>query len=79
MTEAPFAKEDFLQELVEKYPDLLAGDQMDSTESRRWLLVARELGVPDDEGAADSVVTRPLISGSRRHPDTCGSEKKLRH
>src|ERR1035437_6051798 len=53
MTEAPFAKEDFLQELVEKYPDLLAGDQMDSTESRRWLLVARELGVPDDEGAAD--------------------------
>lgn len=53
MTEAPFAKEDFLQELLAKYPDLLAGDQMDVTESRRWLLVARELGIPDDEEAAD--------------------------
>jgi hypothetical protein len=53
MTEEPFAKEDILQELLEKYPDLLAGDQMDDTESRRWLLVARELGVPDYEGAAD--------------------------
>jgi hypothetical protein len=53
MTEAPFAKEDFLQELLAKYPDLLAGDQMDVAEARRWLLVARELGVPDDEEAAD--------------------------
>jgi len=53
MAEEPFAKEDILQELLERYPDLLAGDQMDGTESRRWLLVARELGVPDDEGAAD--------------------------
>lgn len=53
MTEAPFAKEDFLQELLARYPDLLAGDQMDVADARRWLLVARELGVPDDEEAAD--------------------------
>jgi len=53
MTEAPFAAEDLLQELLEKYPNLLAGDQIDGTDSRRWLLVAREVGVPDDEGAPD--------------------------
>src|SRR5215472_6845961 len=27
-----------------------AGDQIDSAEPRRWLFVARELGVPDQEG-----------------------------
>lgn len=53
MTEAPFSAEDILQELLEKYPSLLAGDQIDSSDSRRWLLVAREMGVPDDEGAPD--------------------------
>jgi hypothetical protein len=53
MTEAPFAKEDLLQGLLEKYPALLAGDQMNGTESRKWLLVARELGIPSDEAAVD--------------------------
>src|SRR6266849_6693835 len=53
MIESPFAAEDILQELLEKYPNLLGGDQIDGAESRRWLLVARELGVPDEEGAPD--------------------------
>src|SRR5581483_2225261 len=53
MIESPFAAEDLLQELLEKYPNLLAGDQIDGAEDRRWLLVARELGVPDEEGAPD--------------------------
>jgi hypothetical protein len=52
MQEAPYDSEALLQELLERYPDLLAGDQMGTT-PRRWLLVSREHGVPDAEGAAD--------------------------
>lgn len=49
LSEAPYASEDLLQALLEKYPDLLAGDQIDSVEPRRWLLVSREAGIPSDE------------------------------
>lgn len=52
MNEAAYASEDILQELLEKYPDLLAGDQIDSTSPRRWLLVQREMAVPDIENGA---------------------------
>lgn len=53
LTEQPYTSEDVLQSLVERYPDLLAGEQIDPSEPRRWVLVAREIGVPGDEGAAD--------------------------
>jgi hypothetical protein len=49
MTETTYASEDLLQRLLERYPDLLAGDQMDGEEPRRWILVSREYGVPDQE------------------------------
>src|SRR5262249_1203637 len=53
MREQPYDTEDVLQELLAKYPNLLAGDQMDGAAPRRWLLVSREMGVPDeDEGGA---------------------------
>jgi len=39
----PYANEDLLQRLLADYPDLLAGDQMDKTVPRRWLLVSREV------------------------------------
>jgi hypothetical protein len=32
------------------YPNLLAGDQMDASQPRRWLLVSRERGVPAEQG-----------------------------
>ncbi len=47
MIERPYEKEDVLQSLLEHYPDLLAGDQMNPIAPRRWLLVKREMGVPD--------------------------------
>jgi hypothetical protein len=53
MVESPYEAEDLLQELLENYPQLLSGDQPDANNSTRWLLVARELGIPDDIGAAD--------------------------
>lgn len=49
MVEQPYATEDVLQTLLEKYPNLLAGDQIDSVEPRRWLLVKREMGIPGEE------------------------------
>jgi hypothetical protein len=51
MSESPFAAELDFQELLARHPNLLAGDQIDPGEPRRWLLVTREVGIPDDEGA----------------------------
>ncbi len=50
MPEHGYPKEEELQVLLEEYPDLLPGDQIDPENPRRWLLVARELGVPGAEG-----------------------------
>lgn len=52
MKEAPYDSEDLLQELLARYPDLLAGDQIDGDEPRRWLLVSREMAVPGEEDGA---------------------------
>ncbi len=49
MTEQPYDSEDALQGLLADYPNLLAGDQMDSDEPRRWLLVKREMALPSDD------------------------------
>jgi hypothetical protein len=49
LSEQPYASEDLLQTLLEHYPDLLAGEQIDEAAPRRWLLVSREVGVPGEE------------------------------
>src|ERR1700676_3122460 len=53
MKEQPYDTEAVLQELLAKYPNLLAGDQMDATAPRRWLLISREMGVPGEEDGSD--------------------------
>lgn len=45
----PYASEDEFQLLLGRFPELLAGEQVDPNNPRRWLLVAREIGVPDSE------------------------------
>ncbi|MDP9380545.1 MAG: hypothetical protein M3Q29_10445 [Chloroflexota bacterium] len=50
MEEEGYATEDLLQELLAKYPALLAGEQMDSSSPRRWLLISREVPLASDEG-----------------------------
>jgi len=52
MEERPYDSEDLLQGLLERYPDLLAGDQVDPDAPRRWLLVKREMNVPDSESSS---------------------------
>ena len=50
MIETAYVAEAHLQALLERYPDLLPGDQINPDAPRRWLLVAREMGVPGDSG-----------------------------
>ncbi|HJQ26875.1 MAG TPA: hypothetical protein VKA60_23370 [Blastocatellia bacterium] len=53
MIEQPYDSEALLQELLAKYPDLLAGDQMNSAAPRRWLLISREAGLPSEADGAN--------------------------
>ena len=48
-----YDSEDLLQELIEKYPELLAGEQINPDEPVRWILIKREAGIPDGEGQSD--------------------------
>jgi hypothetical protein len=51
MTEQPYESEDLLQALLAEHPSVLAGDQFNGAEPKRWLLVGREAGVPcEDSG-----------------------------
>lgn len=52
LRETGFDAEAKLQLYLAQYPDLLAGDQIDEEEPRRWLLVRKEMEVPDAEDAA---------------------------
>lgn len=52
MKETPYNSEALLQELLENYPNLLAGDQINSSVPRKWLLVKREMEVPSEEDGA---------------------------
>lgn len=50
MIEAPYEAEALLQKLLADHPDLLAGEQVNPDDPRRWLLLRREIGVPNEEG-----------------------------
>lgn len=52
MAESPYDSEDLLQTLLADYPNLLAGDQMNTANPRRWLLIQREMALPSSEGGS---------------------------
>lgn len=52
MNERGYDTESLLQGYLAQHPDLLAGDQIDSTAPRRWLLVAREAPLASEEDGA---------------------------
>lgn len=54
MRSALFASEDDLQDIIARYPALLAGAQMTPDDPRRWLLVQREMGLPIRSGDTDN-------------------------
>ncbi|NMD72752.1 hypothetical protein HHO41_21225 [Bacillus sp. DNRA2] len=46
MEETSYDSEELLQKLLDNYPDLLAGDQINQEIPRRWIPIAREFGIP---------------------------------
>lgn len=46
MTHSLYAAEADLQQLLADYPSLMSGRQVNSTNPRKWLLIAREQGLP---------------------------------
>ncbi len=52
MDQEDYDSEPVLQKLLAKYPDLLAGDQIDDAEPRRWVLITREARIPGEESGA---------------------------
>lgn len=53
MNESPYNSEDLLQRLLMDYPKLLAGNQINSLQPREWLLISREIGIPDTENGSN--------------------------
>jgi hypothetical protein len=53
LTPSEFVREDDFQQLLEKYPDLLSGNQSEVESAQRWLLIKREKGIPAEDGGAD--------------------------
>ena len=53
MNEQGYESEKLLQGWLAKYPALLVGNQIDSKEPRRFLLIQQECGVPGKEGGSD--------------------------
>ncbi len=52
MTSQPYDSESLLQELLAKYPSLLAGEQLDPESPRRWLFIERESSIPGEQDGA---------------------------
>jgi hypothetical protein len=48
LTQEQYSDEDFFQRLIEKYPAILAGDQINPDNPRQWILASREMGVPSE-------------------------------
>ncbi|WP_077212364.1 hypothetical protein [Bacillus dakarensis] len=48
MKQTQFETEDIFQEIIEKYPNILAGEQINPNDPRRWILVSREIGIPSE-------------------------------
>jgi hypothetical protein len=48
-----YDSEDLIQELIEKYPELLAGEQINPDNPVRWILIKREAGIPSGEELGD--------------------------
>lgn len=44
LKESKYENEAIFQELIEKYPNILAGDQISPDNPRKWIFIAREMG-----------------------------------
>jgi len=51
MNQRDYDSEDILQELIANYPNLLAGNLINEENPRQWILISRELSIPDNEAS----------------------------
>ncbi len=61
LIEQPYESERLLQQLLARYPHLLAGKQIDPASPRRWLLVSREAALPSEEGGGGTFAVDHLF------------------
>jgi hypothetical protein len=82
MKEEMYKSEDLLQSLLEEYPKLLAGDQIDSGAPRKWLLISREMGLPSEEDSGDRWAVDHLFLDQDGVPTLvevkCSSDTRIR-
>jgi len=53
MSEENYGSEADFQELIAKYPNILAGNQINDAKPRRWLLISIEATLPSEENGSD--------------------------
>ncbi|MCB0805199.1 MAG: hypothetical protein KDC05_05325, partial [Bacteroidales bacterium] len=53
LNESGFVTEVQFQELLEKYPNLISGSQINPGEPRKWILISREIGIPGEENGGN--------------------------
>ena len=75
LSETAFDDESALQELIAEYPDVLAGERITPNDPRRWLLISREMGVPDSQDSADRWAVDHLLVDQDARP-TLGEVKR---
>lgn len=63
-----YESEDLLQHLVECHPEILVGEQIDPDNPPRWLLIEREVGIPDREGGSDRWAIDHLLLDQNGRP-----------
>lgn len=56
LNESNYDSEVVLQKLLAEYPNLLSGSQIDPDNPRRWLLISREMSIPQEEGPSSFFV-----------------------
>jgi len=63
-----YESEDLLQHLAECHPEILVGEQIDPDNPPRWLLIEREVGIPDREGGSDRWAIDHLLLDQNGRP-----------
>jgi len=79
MKEEYYDSEKLLQDLIAKYPNLLAGDQINKDSPRKWLLVRKEVPLFAEEGSSGTWAIDHLFFRSGCYPDDRRSKKKHRY
>ena len=68
LTEADYEDEADLQKLIAEHPEVLAGERMTPDAPRRWLLISREMGIPDSPDSGDRWAVDHLLLDQDARP-----------